>query len=55
MRISLWPNNLSFIHKYFLLLFYRKLKEQEKKVKRGDEKGVMIDGIETDIETNTEG
>lgn len=36
---------------------FRKLKEQERKGKGGDERGVMIDDTETrrDIETDTEG
>lgn len=33
----------------------RKLKEQEKKVKGGEEREVMIDVIGTDIETDIEG
>lgn len=33
----------------------RKLKEQEKKVKGGEESGVMIDGTGIDIRTDTEG
>ena len=34
---------------------YRKLKEQERKVKRGEEKEDMIDATEIDTEINTEG
>lgn len=36
-------------------LQFRKLKELEKKAKRGEERGAATEGTETDTETNTRG
>ena len=47
-RNRIFPNNLR-------TYMYRKLKEQERKVKGGEEKEDMIDATEIDTEINTEG